>query len=139
MINQEDDKFLKNRKKLHRYWPAIGTLMIVMMLGLVIYLLVKSPNLINPFLVIEQIKTNSIDPRTLALLAAMCPVLTVFLLSTVLVVIIYVWAFIILEARYHKIIDNLGKPEVKEQKEEEHNPEEEKKEETGSEPQEEKS
>lgn len=116
MINQKDRNFIDKRKKLHRYWPIMGTTMILMMLGLVIYLFIRTPKLINPFLVIELIKANTLDPRTMILLAAMCPVLTIFLLVTVAVVIIYVWAFMVLEGRYHKILDDIDKPEQTEEK-----------------------
>ncbi len=130
MINRKDRTFLDKRKKLQRYWPIMGTIMIVMLLGLVIYLYIKSPKLINPFLVVDLIKTNSMSPSTMALMTAMCPVLSIFLLFTVAVVITYVWAFMILEARYHKIIEDLepsenkenGKQKVEtEKKEEAHN------------------
>ena len=134
MINQKDRNFIDKRKKLHRYWPIMGTTMILMMLGLVIYLFIRTPKLINPFLVVELIKTNAIDPRTMVLMTAMCPVLTIFLLFTVAVVIVYVWAFMVLEGRYHKILDGIGKSDATEQSENS-----EVKEETHSESQEEKS
>ena len=106
MFEKKDEQFLEKRRKLNKAWPIVGTIMMISLVILALYLFFSSPLLINPYKVIELIKANKLSPTTMRLMAVIMPVLVIGLLGTVFICIFYTWLFMIIEKRYLKMLDN---------------------------------
>lgn len=107
-LNEKQNRFLKGRRKLNRLWPWAGAIMPVMLLLLVVFLLIKSPLLINPYAVADQIKAGVLKASSMKLLALLCPVMTGMTICMVFIIIVYMWGLYFIEKKYHMFIDRLA-------------------------------
>jgi hypothetical protein len=107
MINDQELEFLAKRKKMVRAWPFAGMLLIVVIIVFLIGIYFRAPLLINPYALLARLGAKNIAQSTLVLLAGMLPIafLTVFFL--LLVIVLYMFAFISREKKYIQIIEAL--------------------------------
>jgi amino acid transporter len=105
MIRTHDQIFLEKRKKLNRLWPIVGTALIVTLVLLYILLFIRTPKLVNPYLVMELIKTDQMAESSLHLLALICPIAIIFLFLTVGAVILFGFGCYKTEKRYLRILE----------------------------------
>lgn len=90
-LSNEDRQFLVKRTRLVRAWPTVGTILLLFVIGLGIWLFWSKPLLANPFLVLARLKNDSVPASTLTLMAGLLPV--VFTMCIVLAVSIVLFAF----------------------------------------------
>ena len=105
MIRTHDKIFLEKRKKLNRLWPIVGTALIVTLVLLYILLFIRTPKLVNPYLVMEKLKTDQMAESSLHLLALICPIAIIFLFLTVGAVILFGFGWYKTEKRYLRILE----------------------------------
>ncbi len=101
-------KFLDKRKKLIVAWRWIGPLLLVAVLATLAWLFSQRPLLINPYEVINRIESGTIEGSTLALMAAMLPMLVLMSFLLVFAIIIFTFSAFTNEKNYRKIIDALA-------------------------------
>ncbi|MBD3797596.1 MAG: hypothetical protein IE887_07630 [Campylobacterales bacterium] len=85
-------------------WRYVGAIMLTMLFGLIIWLFLSNPLLINPFVVLTRLNNDSIPDSTITLMADMLPVAV--LMCIVLTVTVVLFAFITFsnEKKYLTII-----------------------------------
>ena len=105
MIRTHDQIFLEKRKKLNRLWPIVGTVLIAALVLLYILLFIRIPKLVNPYLIMELIKTDQLPESSLQLLALICPMVIIFLFLTIGVVVLFGFGWYRTEKRYLRIIE----------------------------------
>ena len=67
-------------RKLLNAWRYLGSLLVVLILGIVLYLYFRTPLLINYFEIVSRLKANTIEIYTLELAAAMLPLMFVMVI-----------------------------------------------------------
>lgn len=105
MVRTRDQNFLERRKKLNRLWPIVGTALAATLVLLYILLFIRTPKLVNPYLVMDLIHTGQLADGSLQLLALICPIAIIFLFLTVGVVILFGFGWYKTEKRYLRIIE----------------------------------
>jgi hypothetical protein len=105
MIRTYDQNFLKKREKLNKLWPIVGTVLLVTLILLYIQLFIRTPKLVNPYLVMELVQTGQLPESSLQLLALICPIAISCLFLTVMVVILFGFGWYRTEKRYLRIIE----------------------------------
>ncbi|GAA3531180.1 hypothetical protein [Zobellella aerophila] len=81
--------FVEKREKLTRYWPLFGGFILLLLVVLAIWLWVKVPYMVNPWVVAAGLKTGTLPESTLVLMAAMLPIMMLtFLVFAVAVVLL---------------------------------------------------
>jgi hypothetical protein len=103
--HQNDEDFLRHRRKLVARWKLAGPLMLLVLLALLGWLYVWSPNLVNPYAVADKISNGEIERSSLELMALILPVAMLTIIGITAVVIGFGFAVISNERRYLKIID----------------------------------
>jgi len=106
-LNDAQQTFLDKRRKLIRTWPWIGMTLLVCVLSTLLWLWFYQPILVNPYEVIERLHSGGIGNSTLALMAAMLPLLALVCFFLTTVVILYTYAAFSNEKRHINIIDTL--------------------------------
>ena len=107
MIDEKDLDFLKKRRFFARWWNVVGSIMLTVFLGMMVWLFVRVPNFINPFHVIEQLKADTLQESTLVVMAAMLPIMVLGLFLVMCTVIALVFVAFANERRYLRIIKEL--------------------------------
>jgi hypothetical protein len=102
---QDDQEFLRHRRRLVALWKLIGPLLLLALLALLGWLLVWSPNLVNPYSVAHRISSGEIERSSLELMALILPVAMLTIIGITAVVIGFGFAVCSNERRYLKIID----------------------------------
>ena len=77
-------------------------------MGFGVYMFVTNPLMVNPFHVLEQLEADAIPYSTLVVMAGMMPLLFLLALLILTALIVFVFAAIANERRYHAIIRKLG-------------------------------
>jgi len=103
-LSNEQLVYLESRRKKIRYWPIAGLCISLGLTGLAVWLFVFHPLLINPFLVFRELEAKSIPDSTVALLAAIAPVMTLFSLFLVGIMLVFSYSWMRNERRYQEII-----------------------------------
>ena len=90
-LTDKEREFLDRRTKLIRLWPVTGGILLCLLLGLAAWLYAFNPLLANPFVVFSRIRSGSIPPPELELMAALLPI--VFLLAVAVTLFTVLLAF----------------------------------------------
>jgi nitric oxide reductase large subunit len=109
MITDNELQFLKRRMKINKAWSIVGICMLITLVALYVWLYVKTPNLVNPFHVMNLIEKNRLDISSMKMLSVFCSVAVVALFIIVGTVVAYGFAWASLERRYLRIIETLQK------------------------------
>lgn len=106
-LSEKDQKFIDKRKKLTKYFPICGWGYLAILGGYLSWAFLKTPILLNPYIVQQRILTKQIEESSLVLMASMFPIAfsTVFFILIVLVVFMFVWNSH--ENKYLKIIEQM--------------------------------
>ena len=108
-VAEKDLEFIARRRKLVGWWKWIGP---GTLLGLAVFLawmFFSYPMLLNPVHVVGELKAERVEPATMAIMAAMVPVLALTIFFVIAMMILFTFAMIGNERRYLKIIDQLQK------------------------------
>lgn len=106
-LSEKDQKFIDKRKKLTKYFPICGWGYLAILGGYLSWAFLKTPILLNPYIVQQRILTKQIEESSLVLMPSMFPIAfsTVFFILIVLVVFMFVWNSH--ENKYLKIIEQM--------------------------------
>ena len=104
MMDEKDIEFIRQRERLARWWTPVGILMLAVFGGMVVWLFIRTPNFINPFHVIEQLKAGTLQQGTLVVMAGMLPIMVLGLFLVCCTVIGFGFAIFANERRYLRII-----------------------------------
>lgn len=103
-----EQTFIERRTRFIRAWKVAGPLLLIALLGLVLWLLLTRPLMINPWTVLAALDAGLIDSSTLTLLAAMMPAVLLLCLMTVVVCLLLVYAALANERRYVAMIRRIS-------------------------------
>lgn len=106
-LTAEEERFLKRRAARVRTWPIVGTLLLTMLLGLGIWLLSSVPMLANPVFVQARLENDAIPCATLALSAALLPVVVLSCLLILLALLLFAFVAFAHERRYQALLEKL--------------------------------
>jgi len=109
MYDEHDKKFLNKRTRLISLWNPVAITMLIILFALFVWLVIKTPYLINPIFVIETIKENTINQSTLSLSLLMLPIVVLIVFFIMLILILYGFVIMRNEKRYLTIIHSLEK------------------------------
>jgi hypothetical protein len=107
-ISERDEKFIRRRRKLVRYWRFVGPLLWIMILGFAAWTYVRSRLLIDPFAMLARLEAGDLPESTLVIMAALTPVFFTGLLVLFTALILVMYGAISGEKRYLAIIDGLS-------------------------------
>jgi len=107
MLSEHDHAFLKKRKRLAALWTIVGSLMLVTLGAIFLWVFFQTPYIANPLLVAEAIKQNAIEDSVLITAAMLLPIVVMVLFVTVAIFILYGFSIISNEKRYLSMIEKL--------------------------------
>jgi hypothetical protein len=107
MLTEKDQEFLARRSKFIRAWPVVGGMLICLLIGFSIWLFLFRPLLANPFFVFSELKSQSIVPSNLSLMAGLLPVVVLMCLVLTLIVLIFAFVAFATEKRHSAVIQRL--------------------------------
>lgn len=107
MLDSNDLRFLKKRKTFSRTWNFVAIGLLLALGTLFLWLFFKSPNMVNPFHVVSQIKADTLENSTLLLMATLFPITVCFCIFITAICIIFGFAVFANERRYIRIIEKL--------------------------------
>lgn len=107
VIDAQERRFLAQRARLLRWWPAVGGALLAAELALIIWLFAKAPLLINPVIAVHAIEQGGLAPSMAYLMAGILPmaVWAALLLMFALLMFGFVWSR--RERRYQEMIARL--------------------------------
>ena len=114
MIDEKDLAFIKKRSFFARWWTVVGSIMLFVLGGMAVWLFVRVPNLINPFHVIEQLRSGALQQSSLVVMACMLPIVVLGLLLVCCALIGFGFAMFGNERRYLRIIEGMQEAEENE-------------------------
>ncbi|MCL4190385.1 MAG: hypothetical protein KJZ87_01470 [Thermoguttaceae bacterium] len=103
-LSNEERHFVAKRAKLVQTWPYVGAMLLTMLVGLGVWLFLSKPLLANPFFVLSQLDRRAIPESTIALMAAMLPVVVLVCLGLAVTVVLFAFAAFSNEKKYLAII-----------------------------------
>lgn len=107
MLNDKDERFLADRQWRSRFGRPAMIVVAVLWAGAWLGFVLGVPLLANPVRVIEQLRADQLEPGTVLLLAAMCPVLFTLVGLLVLVFLLLAFSWTGMERRYLRLIQEL--------------------------------
>ena len=108
MIDEKNIQFIRQRERLARWWTLVGSAMLAVFVGMAVWLFIRTPNFINPFHVIDQLKAGTLPHSSLVVMAAMLPIVVSGLFLVMCTVIGFVFMAFANERRYLRIIKELN-------------------------------
>ena len=86
-------------------WPYIGAALLALLTGLGLWLVLSKPLMANPLLVLARLKSDSIPESTLALMAAMLPVVVSMCIVLAVAIVFFAFAVFSNQKRYLTLIE----------------------------------
>ena len=108
-LSERQRTYLNKRGRLLRYWRFVGVFLVLLWLGLVAWLWIAHPLLVNPIVVQQRLQTDRIAGGTVQLLAAMLPIAVDLALLLTLFVVVLVAVVLRNERRYRDIVHTLAR------------------------------
>lgn len=105
-LTEREPAFVERRARLARSWPWAGGTCLAVVLGLAVWLWLTRALPINPWAVLGGLETGSVPQSTLALMAAMLPV--VVLACLIVLVLLFGFAAFGAERRLVRIVRKLA-------------------------------
>ncbi len=107
MLTDVQAAFLKKRRWRARSWRVVGIILIFVLIGLVVWLCVRVPNLINPFRVLRQVESGALAQSALETMAILLPLAFAGVIFLLVVIVGFGFLVFANERRYLAIIDSL--------------------------------
>ena len=110
LIMQLDAKqiqFIEKRKKFVRFWPPAGSLLLILLCVLLVWLYFRSPLLVNPFEVMTRLDAGTIEESTLLLSAVLLPVMTLSCIVVLIAMILLMFSAFSNEKKHLQLIEEL--------------------------------
>jgi hypothetical protein len=102
-----DAEFIHKRQQLTAWWNWAGGAMLVLLSGAFGWLLLRTPLLVNPFLVEQGLSDRSLHWATVEGLAVASPVIMWLLFAVTATLVLFGFGAVAVERRYLRIIDAL--------------------------------
>lgn len=99
--------FIERRRKLLNAWPWAGGGALALLAGLVIWLWIEVPLMINPWAAMEAVSGGSLEESTLVVMALMLPILVLAVLGVLGVVVALMFVTLSQERRLIGMLDRL--------------------------------
>ena len=80
-LSQAESLFVEKREKLTRLWPTFGFGTLIVLAAFAFWLWVEVPHLINPWGVGVSLEKGTLPESTMILMAAMLPIVMLFLIA----------------------------------------------------------
>ena len=90
-----------------RIWPFVGPLLLASVGILAAWLFWKTPLLINPYAVLEQLQAGIMPDSTVALLAGLLPIVLLACLVLLLAMVLFLFVTLANERNYMAMIEKL--------------------------------
>lgn len=103
-LSYEEQCFVAKRARLMRTWRYVGAILLAMITGLGVWLFLTKPLLTDPVMVMTRLKSHSIPESTMALMAAMLPVVSLMCIILTVIATLFVFAAFSNEKKYLTII-----------------------------------
>jgi hypothetical protein len=103
-LSQRQSRYLERRRKLLKAWRYTGPMMFLGIIGLVIYIKINSPLLINPYEVISRLESGSIKQSSLEMMAVLLPIVFIIVCFLLVVLVAIMFAASLNERKYLEII-----------------------------------
>jgi len=91
-LTQKQHDYLTKRKKLLESWRYAGPALLLGILGLTVYLYIKTPLLINPHEVFLRVESQAIRQSTLETMAILLPILFIMVCFFLIVLVAIMYA-----------------------------------------------
>lgn len=112
-LTDQEQKFVDGRKRLLRLWPAVGSLLLILIALLAGWLYWRNPLLVNPWVVMSRLEEGSISNAMLILMAGILPIMALMSLILVALLVVSLFAAFGNERRHLAIIDRLLREDSK--------------------------
>lgn len=106
-MTEGDLKFLQRRRRMAGSWKTAGILSLVVLAGVLVWLFLKTPALVNPVFVVSQLEAGRLGRGTVELMAAILPLAILGCFLTTTVMIGFGFTVFAIERRYLGIIEGL--------------------------------
>lgn len=103
----EELRFIEKRERLAASWTFVGALVLALFFAFAIWAWLNVPQLINPWMVVSNLKAGNLPETTVSLMAAMLPVVMLTLLVSAGLVVGLVFCAFSNERRLIRIIRKL--------------------------------
>ena len=104
-LSPAERSYLEKRAKLIRAWPWIGGVLLLLIIAFTAWLWVTVPYFVDPWAVFAALKSGSVPVSTLAVMAAMLPVVMLTLLAFAALVVILMFVTLFNEHRLIRFIE----------------------------------
>ena len=115
-LNEKQIAFLERRVRLNRSWPWVAALLVAVLFLLYLYQFLKNPGLVNPYYVMNGLKTGSLPDTTIHLLATLCSVAILWWGGICLIFILFSLAWMSNERKLVEIIRTLQRQDAQDRK-----------------------
>ena len=102
-------EYLEKRKKLTSAWRFVGPALLLAILGLAMWIYLRSPLLINPYEAISRMETGHIEKSTLEMMATVLPIVMIIVFLLLLSIVGIMYAAFSKEKKYMEIIGKLNR------------------------------
>lgn len=106
-LSPADSLYIMKRERLAKSWPVAGGLLLLLLAALAAWLWIKTPYLINPWLVIESLESGTLPESTTTIMVAMLPILVLTLLVLAAAVVLLAGAALANERRIIRLLRRL--------------------------------
>jgi hypothetical protein len=103
----KDQKFVRKRERLISYWPVAGLSLLAVIAAYGVWLWFKVPYFINPWLVLEGVKAETLPESTTGLIVVMMPLIMLTLVGFMFVLVVLLFVVFYNERRLIRIIRDL--------------------------------
>jgi Ca2+/Na+ antiporter len=116
MLTQEQEAFVNKRRRLATAWPLFGAILALAVIGLGLWMFIRTPMLINPVEAMARVEDPAMDRATLSLMAMMLPMVVGALLLVMLALVAFAFAQFRNERRLIELIDGLNDSSTSQEK-----------------------
>jgi hypothetical protein len=109
ILNQSQIDFLERRRKLLKLWHYVGAISLIVLFGLVLFLKLNTPQLIDPYEVLARLESGAIDQTSLETMAILLPVMVILVCLMLIILVAMMYMAFSNEKKYLKILNKLEK------------------------------
>jgi hypothetical protein len=106
-LDDGERRFLDQRRRLVARWRIVGWVMLAAIGVMVLFMYLRNPMLVNPWLVMDGVEAQSIPPATLGMMAILLPVIFLVCCFLIAVLVIFQFGWVANERRLLEIVDKL--------------------------------
>lgn len=106
-ISSSQKLFVEKRERLAKSWPVVGIVLLAMLTAFVVWAWLKTPYLINPWVVFESLRAGTLPESTANLMVAMLPIVVLSLLFFAFVVVLLFFVAFSNERRLIRLVRKL--------------------------------